>query len=278
MVFKIRGIRCFMIVAIFLGMLIIHIPVSAKTSNVKWKKIDADGVNAAWERKEDKNSVYATTQLYIYRNEIHKVHFYNDEMGDLAGHFMTGDEKIASWKMDLDYQSLRIVTVRGNTAYVQLSTYVESKLYSVNIETKKKKLVSDEFYALPTAAKYIYAKTVNTSDTSACPVNVWKVGNSSIKKVRPLGKYIFEVKAVGKYIYYGKYKSSSQKEVMVYRADLDGSHQKKLFTVKGKGKYVQSYLCGASREKIEVITSINGKNVTYEYNIKTKKIKKITLR
>lgn len=89
-----------------------------------------------------------------------------------------------------------------------------------------------------------------------------------------MGKYIFGLRKARKYIYYGRYKSSSQKNVMIYRARLDGSQQTKLFIVKGRGDYAQSVLNGVNNGKIEVLTSIDGKFVVYVYDIKTKKLKK----
>lgn len=125
--------------------------------------------------------------------------------------------------------------------------------------------------------KYFYGTTRNVSDTSAIPIYVWKFKGTSLKRGRCLGKYIFGTTVVGKYVYYGKYKSSSQKKVTVYRANLDGSHPKKLFAVKGKGKYVQT-LPSVSKKRIIVSTYIGNKPVKYVYNIKTKKLKKQLIR
>ncbi len=266
--YKIKKMGGILVLAIFLGILAVCVSSSAKTS--EWKQIK--GSENAWERDEPKDSPYTVTHLYIAGNELCTAYYYKETE---SKHITPGHDKITSWKMDKSDHKLTIITVKGNSAYVQLSDdYGKSSLYSVNIKTKKKKLVSKKFNATLTLANYIYANTVNPSDTGAYPVNAWKIGNSSIKKVRILGKYIFGIKKVGKYIYYGKYKSSSQKKVTVYRANLDGSHQKKLFTVKGKGKYVQTLLCGVSKKQIKVSTSIDGKSVLYTYNIKTKKLKK----
>lgn len=71
-------------------------------------------------------------------------------------------------------------------------------------------------------------------------------------------------------------KNSSQKKVTVYRANLDGSHVTKLFTVKGKGRYCQSIITNINKKQIMVSTSVNGKSIIYTYNIKAKKIKKKT--
>lgn len=265
--YKIKNKGCIFILAILLGILAVYEPCSAKAS--AWKQMNGGDV---WKRSEVKGSPYTWESLYIVSNGLCITQYYKETQGK---HIKPGNYQITSWKMDESYQALRIVTVKGNTAYVQLSNETgKSTLYSVNIKTAKKKLVSKKFSAPPTTANYIYANTVNPSDTGAYPVNVWKASSSSIKKVRTLGKYIYGTKVIGKYIYYGKYKSSSQKKVTVYRANLDGSHSKKLFTVKGTGKYVQSLLCGVSKKQIKVSTTINGKSVLYVYNIKTKKLKK----
>lgn len=89
--------------------------------------------------------------------------------------------------------------------------------------------------------------------------------------MKTLGKYIFGTTIYGKYAYYGKYSSISQKTVAVYHCNLNGSHAKKLFTVKATGKYAQSLMTGVENNKITVYTTQNGKNVLYTYNIKTKK-------
>lgn len=266
--YKIKKMGGVLVLAIFFGILAICVPCFAKTST--WKQIDES--SGAWERDESKDSPYTVTHLYIVRNELWMTHYWNETEGK---HIKPTHGSITSWKMDESDHKLTIITVKGNIAYVQLSNdYGKSSLYSVNIKSSKKKLISKKFNASPTSSNYIYANTVKPSDTGAYPVNVWKIGNSSIKKVGTLGKYIFGIQKVGKYIYYGKYKSSSQKNVSIYRANLDGSHQKKLFTIKGKGKYVQILLCGVSKKQIKVSTSIDGKSVLYTYDIKTKKLKK----
>lgn len=88
--------------------------------------------------------------------------------------------------------------------------------------------------------------------------------------MKTLGKYIFGTTIYGKYAYYGKYNSISQKTVAVYRCNLNGSHAKKLFTVKATGKYAQSLMTGVENNKITVYTTQNGKNVTLHIQHKNK--------
>lgn len=173
---KMKRISCFFILSILFSVLITCVPSFAKTS--KWKQIK--GSENAWERDEPKDSPYTVTHLYITDNYLYKTYYYKETEGT---HIKPGHDIITSWKMDESYQALHIVTVKGNTAYVQLSDDEgKSYLYSVNIKTEKKKLISKKFNASLISENYIYANTVNPSDTGAYPVNVWKVGNSSIKK------------------------------------------------------------------------------------------------
>ena len=130
---------------------------------------------------------------------------------------------------------------------------------------------SKKFNRCAGTSDYVYANNCKPSDTGAYAVSVWKVNKNSIRKVKTLGKYIFGTTIYGKYAYYGKYNSISQKTVAVYRCNLNGSHAKKLFTVKATDKYAQSLMTGVENNKITVYTTQNGKNVLYIYNIKTKK-------
>ncbi len=240
--------------------------VSAKAKYYDWKKIEDN----LW-RRVPKNSCYAQQELHIMGNKLYSPYYYTKKYGG-----KWGEEAITSWKMDQSHQSLKIVTAKKNKAYVQLSSEMgEAVLYSVNLDTSKKKVVTKKFALYESTAKFFYASPKKVTDTSSVPIYIWKIKGNSLKKGKCLGKYIFGTKAIGKYIYYGKYKNSSQKKVTVYRADLNGCHVKKLFTVKGKGSYCQSIINGISKKQITVITSVNSKPLTYTYNIKTKKLKKL---
>lgn len=246
--------------------------VSSIAKSYDWKIMK--GTNDVFERNEKYKKRFDPTyrRLYIVDCSLYETIYYNEKDGK---HIKPTNSEITFWKMDESYQNLSLVTVKGNTAYVQLSDEAgKSRLYSVNIKTGKKRLVSNKFYASPTTTNYAYAETECKTDTGAYSTYVWKFTDSSAKRVRKLGKYIFVTKVVGKYVYYGKYKGSSQKNVNVYRANLDGTHQKKLFTVKGKGKYVQSYISSIKKNKITVLSYADNKSVQYIYNIKTKKLKK----
>ncbi len=256
-----------LMISIVCCMLTTSIFVSAKPKYYDWKKIEEN----LW-RRVPKNSCYAQQELHIVGDSLYSPHYYTEKYGG-----KWGEEYITSWKMDESYQTLQIVTAKKNKVYVQLTSEADkSVLYSVDLNTLKKKLVSKKFVLRESTAKFFYVSTRNVTDTSSVPIYVWKFKGTSFKKGKCLGKYIFGIKAIGKYIYYGKYKSSSQKKVTVYRADLDGSHAKKLFTVKGKGQYCQTIITGINKKQIMVSTSVTGKSLIYMYNIKTKKIKKKT--
>lgn len=180
---------------------------------------------------------------------------------------------VVKWKMDEYSQSLSIATVNGNTAYVQLySEGGKSVLYSVNIKAKKKKVISRKFYATASAGNYVYASNAHIADTGAYSRDVWKVNGPLIKKVRRLGKHIFGTIVVKNNLYYGKYAGKSQRKVTIYRAKLDGSRPKKLFSVQGKGKYAQVLLTSADKKEITVVAS-GETSKTYVYKIKSKKLK-----
>ncbi len=266
---KIQKFCCciLLMISIVCCMLPTSILVSAKSKSYDWKKIDDN----LW-RRVPKNSCYAQQELHIVENSLFSPHYYTEKYGG-----KWGEAFITSWKMDESYQTLQIITAKKNKVYVQLlSEAGSSVLYVVNLDTLKKKVVTKKFVLCESIANFFYVSTENVSDTSSVPVYIWKFKGTSLKKGKCLGKYIFQTKAIGKYIYYGKYKDSSQKRVTVYRANLDGSHVKKLFTVKGKGHHCQSIITGISKNQIIVSTSVNGKSLIYTYNIKTKKIKKKT--
>lgn len=218
-----------------------------------------------WEQEQAGSSPYAYRALYINGDQLFERVRYRSNQE-------SGGQKITKWKMNKEMEGLSLAAVKGNTAYVQwYNEEGSTRLYSVNVKTKKKKVVSKKFNRCAGTSDYVYANNCKPSDTGAYAVSVWKVNKNSIRKVKTLGKYIFGTTIYGKYAYYGKYNSISQKTVVVYRCNLNGSHAKKLFTVKATDKYAQSLMTGVENNKITVYTTQNGKNVLYTYNIKTKK-------
>lgn len=218
-----------------------------------------------WEQEQAASSPYKYRGLYINGNQLWQRVSYRVNQ-ESAG------KKIAKWNINKDEEYLSLAAVKGNTAYVQrYNEEGDTRLYAVNIKTKKKKVVSKNFYRCAGTSDYVFANDFKPSDTGAYAVFVWKVNNNSVRKIKKLGKYIFGTTIYGKYAYYGKYNNSSQKTVTIYRCALNGSHVKKLFTVKATGQYSQSLMTGVENGKITVSTSQNGKFVLYTYNIKTKK-------
>lgn len=223
---------------------------NAKSKYYDWKKIEEDNL---W-RRVPKNSIYDQQELYIMGDSLYSPHYYK------GGKW--GEALITSWKIDESLESLQIVTAKQNKAYVELTSDTgKAILYSVNLKTSKKKIVSKNFVLRESTPPFFYAATVNTTDASSTPIYVWKFNGNSFKRGNCLGKYIIPTKVLGKYVYYGKYNNSSQKKVTICRADLDGSHEKKLFVVTGKGDYCQTLISDVTKNQIAVSTSINGKFV-----------------
>lgn len=218
-----------------------------------------------WEQEQASSSKYAYRSLYLNYDKLYqRVRYKADQKSE--------GKKITSWKIDRNTESMTMVAVKGKNAYVQWhNDEGATRLYSVNIKTGKKKIVSKKFNRCAGTADYVYANNEKPSDTGALEVSVWKVTNSSIRKGKSLGKYIFGTTIYDNYVYYGKYSSASQKTVAIYRCAINGSHVKKLFTVKGSGQYAQSLLSKVENGEITVSTQQNGKGVIYTYNIKTKK-------
>lgn len=189
-------------------------------------------------------------------------------------HSMGIRHKLASWKMNPSIETLEIAAVYGNTAYVSL--YCDggtSTLYSVNIKSRKKRKIMKNCCPVASKGKYIYGNSFKVSDTGAYPVSIWKITNNSVKRVKTIGKYIFGTTIVKNKVYYASYPNKMQKKMTVFRCNLDGSHRKKLFTLKGKGKYCQVLISDVNKKTITAQVSGTAAK-TYIYTIKTGKLKK----
>ncbi len=221
---------------------------------------------ATWEN-DNGQWIKGNKVIYIVNNFLYESPY--------GPHSMGVKHELASWKMDTSYQYLNIVTIYNNNVYVAL--YVDggkSTLYSVNIKSKKKRKVVQNCYAFAAKGKYLYGNPYKVSDTGAYPVQVWKISGNSIKKGKKIGKYIFGTTVVKNKLYYASYPNSKQKKMTVYRCNLDGTHRKELFTIKGKGKYCQVLLSKVTKKTITATVSGTGKAKQYEYNIKTRKLKR----
>lgn len=149
-------------------------------------------------------------------------------------------------------------------------------LYSVNIKTKKKTKLSGKCNAVAGNGNYIYGNKIKVTDTGAYPVYIWKIKNNSLKKVKTLGEYILGTTVVKSKVYYASYPSypkNGQKKMIVYRCNLDGSHRKKLFTLKGRGQYCQVLISDVN-EKTITAAVLGNESEQYTYTIKTGKLKK----
>lgn len=205
--------------------------------------------------------------IYILDNTLYESPF--------EPHSMGVQHKLASWKMDKSCESLKIITIRNNNAYVvYYSDLGKSTLYSVNIKNKKKQKVVGKCYAFAVKGKYIYGNPYKVSDTGAYPVRIWKIANNSVKQVKTIGKHIFGTTIVKNKVYYASYPNNKQKKMTVYHCNLDGTHRKKLFTLKTKEKYGQVLLSTVTQKTIKATVSGSSPVKWYEYNIKTGKLKK----
>lgn len=205
--------------------------------------------------------------IYIANNVLYESPF--------GPHSMGIRKKIASWQVDDSCESPRIVTIYNDNVYVRFcKTAGKAALYSVNIKTKKKRKVAVNCSAFASSGKYIYGNTFHVSDTGAYPVQIWKISGNTVKKGKMIGKYIFGTTIVKKKLYYASYPTSKQKKMTVYCCNLNGTHRKKLFTLKGSGKYCQVLLRNVTKKTIKATVSGTGKAKEYEYNIKTKKLKR----
>lgn len=203
--------------------------------------------------------------IYITGNTLY--------ISPFAPHSMGIKDELANWKMDTEYESLKIVTIYNDTVYVVLYHDTgKSTLYSVNIKSKQKRKAVRNCYAFAAKGKYIYGNPCKVSDTGAYTVRIWKIKNNSVKRVKTIGKNIFGTTAVKKKLYYASYPNKYQKKMTVYRCNLDGSHRKKLFTIKGKGKYCQVLMTDANKKTITAIVSGDNPK-TYVYTIKSKTLK-----
>lgn len=262
-----------LVMMLFFSLLFLQIPCYAKGNQWEWDGVQEGG--GVWSKSEKANTDGDVTHrtLFVSGNDLLTGIRYQGILRESV-------PKLTEWKMRDQIDELRIVTARGNYVYVQLyaDEGMESKLYKVHVDTGKKKKISDKFYAFPSTKKYIYASDGTITDTGAYPWYVWKFTGSSAKRIKKLGDHVTEPIRKGKYIYYGKYKGSSQKKVTVYRAKTNGKNAKKLFKAGIKGEYVQTLLQSVSRKYIKVNSSCNfGKSVQFVYNMKTKKLKKKVL-
>ena len=214
------------------------------------------------------NQWYKGSKIYyIIKNTLYVSQFESYGTGDRS--------KVASWKLK-DGQFLKIVHAYGNKIYVNRKDEMSGKcvLYSVDIKSKKKITASNHCSVEAACGKYLYGETSMVFDTGAYPVNIWKINGSSVKKVKTIGKYIFGTTVVKNKVYYASYPNKKQNDMTVYRCNLNGSHRKKLFRLKGKGKFCQVLISEVNEKKI--IAYVRGNTTKrYEYTIKTGKLKKL---
>lgn len=208
--------------------------------------------------------------IYILGNYLYESPF--------EPHSMGVQYKLASWKMDTSFETLKIATIYNNTVYVALySEAGKLALYSVNIKSKKKQKIVKNCYPFASKEKYIYGNPFNVSDSGAYPVRIWKVTKNSVKQLKTIGKHIFGTTVVNNKVYYASYPNQKQKKMTVYCCNLDGSHRKKLFTLKGKGKYCQVLISNVNKKTITA--TVSGDTVsTYVYTIETGELKKKNVR
>lgn len=226
-----------------------------------------NNVKAATWKNNDGQWIKGNKVIYMVNNVLYESPF--------EPHSMGVQRKLASWKINTSYEYLKIATIYNNNVYVvRYKEAGEAELYSVNIKSKKKRKVAKKCYAFAAKGKYIYANPFNVTDTGAYPVRVMKIRGNSVKKGKKLGNHIFGTTVVKNKLYYASYPNSKQKKMTVYRCNLDGKHRKKLFTLKGKGKYCQVLLGKVTKKTIKATVSGTGKVKQYEYNIKTKKLKR----
>ena len=224
-----------------------------------------DAKTAAW-KNIDNLWVKDEKCIYLSENVLYQ--------GVNAPHSMGVRYKLASWKINESNKNLKIATVYDNIAYVSLySDGGESALYSVNIKSKKKRKIVSHCFAFAAKGKYIYGKPYHVADTSDTPVWIWEIRNNSVKRVKRIGKHIFGTTIVKNNVYYASYPNHKQKKMTVYRCNPDGTHRKKLFTLKGKGKYGHVLISDVNKKTITAMVSGTTAK-RYVYTIKTGKLKK----
>lgn len=228
---------------------------------------EKNGIKAATWKNDNGQWIKGNKVIYILDNYLYESPF--------EPHSMGVQYKLASWKMDTSIESLKLINVYNNNAYVvHYSDLGKSTLYSVNIKSKKKRKVVQDCYVFVAKGKYMYGNPYKVSDTGAYPVRIWEITKNSVKQLKTIGKHIFGTTIVKDKVYYASYPNSKQKKMTVYRCNLDGTHRKKLFTLKGKEKYCQVLLGTVTKKTIKATVSGSGTVTWYEYNIKTGKLKK----
>lgn len=129
---------------------------------------EKNSVKAATWKNDNGQWIKGNKIIYILDNFLYESPFEPHSMGVKT--------KLASWKMDKLCESLKIITICNNNAYVvHYSDLGKSTLYSVNIKSKKKQKVAGKCYAFAAKGKYIYGNPYKVSDTGAYPVRIWKI-------------------------------------------------------------------------------------------------------
>lgn len=208
---------------------------------------------------------------YIYRSgntqELRK--------SPVGPHSMGVHTTMAAWHSGEVY--VTIAHAYGSNLYLSVK-YESGKvsMLRVNAQTGKKKTVAKKCAPLCGSGKYIYGQTSLITDTSASPVNIWKVTGSGVKKVKTLGKRIFGTAVVGRKIYYASYKGNGMKNMTVYCCKANGSGRKKLFSLKAKGQYGQALIMVNADEKTITATRsrADGGTDVYTYSISSRRLKK----
>lgn len=228
-------------------------------------------------------AVAATSIKWTENNDLwtnnHDPYTYSVNSNTLIRTSDAGTETLVTVKLE-EWEYLRIVTCIGNYIYLcrdAVDAMGTDALIVVKYNTWKKKLFK---HCAPyrTEGKYMVASKLSPSDVSATISYLWKLNGFKTKKIKKLKGYGFSALFYKNKLYYPAYTSPGMNKVTVYRYTKTGKSPKKLFTIKNKEKYGQIIVdLNQIPQKNIIIANMYGSNqkYNYQYDLKTKKLKKV---
>lgn len=229
-----------------------------------------------WMLTSYKSITDGTNEYYAEGNALHKKSNGKDTV-------------LTKWNLSKD-EHLSVISGYKSNIYIYVHHPVESEndyglsnsylyfgdAYSVNYKTGKKVKVISSFFPMTSYGPYIYGIT-DTHFSGPHPIYIWKASGNKMKKIGKVGDSLYqEPLIVNKKLYYGMFEDPDTGSMTVYRSNLNGTGRKKLFTMEPPSPDAILSVVGVAKNKITVTANTLDGFITYEYNMKTGKLSRVS--
>lgn len=175
---------------------------------------------------------------------------------------------------------LSVSGVCGNNVFVTCGGEETWRYDTYVYNTKKNKVIQtiEDCCIGCFNGNYAISSPAYHTDVSGSRLDLYKISNGGLKKVKKLCNYGFSYAKVGKKFYYTDYPDKysnidgyKMDRVVIYKCNANGSGRKRVATITGKGEYAQVIVQKFTNKYLEYWDGSG----TYRYVYKTKKITKI---